>query len=105
MNDKHLGWNVAMHLDGFANFYGHTISCDTIATLLAENPEAAKRFLEKLATATAKRVGNNHPLVITLETLVGTQFPPPITPEGPVGKTGLPSPHTKAGVSDGPWID
>lgn len=49
--------------------------------LLAGNPVALKTFLEKLATEIAKEVGNNHPLVIGLETLVGTQFPPSIPPK------------------------
>lgn len=52
--------------------------------LLAGNPEALKKFLEQLATEIAKKFGNNHPLVIGLETLVGTQFPPSI-PSKPVG--------------------
>ncbi len=62
--------------------------------LLAGNPEALKKFLEQLATEMAKEVGNNHPLVIGLETLVGTQFPPPIRPR-PVAPVKPPQPHDK----------
>ena len=54
--------------------------------LLAGNPVALKKFLEQLATEMAKEVGNNHPLVIGLETLVGTQFPLPI-PTEPIDQT------------------
>ncbi len=60
------------------------IDFSTAGKLLAGNPVALKTFLKKLATEMAKEVGNNHPLVIGLETLVGTQFPPSI-PSKPVG--------------------
>jgi hypothetical protein len=57
------------------------IDFSTAGKLLAGNPVALKTFLKKLATEMAKKVGNSHPLVIGLETLVGTQFPPSIPPK------------------------
>lgn len=106
VNDNPSRWSITGDLSGLSSPFGHDVKFSLLAKLLAENPEALKRFLENLATATAQKVGNNHPLVIGLETMIGTHFPPPI-PAEPVDRTVNDNidPLDNLHGSNGPWPD
>lgn len=96
-------WTIPPHHDWFETGEFQTtglvlINFRDASKLLATNPEALKKFLEQLASETAKKVGSDDPMVADLEMYLQIHFPTPIPAERLTGQTKQPQPF---GPGDG----